>query len=97
MVAVSDFSGLASSICALARAPAIAPIDSLERCMTDLRHLEIKADGARLGSLGPNAVPNRFLGILRHEFLQLNFRCFMIEESCAGLTKHAGKFRPGIG
>ena len=46
MVAVSDFLGLANSIWALAKAPAIAPIVSLDRCMTDLRHLEIKADGA---------------------------------------------------
>src|SRR6266404_619427 len=51
MVAVRDFSGLANSICALASAPAIAPIDSLQRCMTDLRHLEIKADGAGLAAV----------------------------------------------
>src|SRR6266436_6435699 len=97
MVAVSDFSGLASSIWAFARAPAIAPMVSLQRCMTDLRDLEVKADGARFGSLGPDAMPNCLLGILRHQLLQLNFRCFMIEKSRAGLAKHAGEFRPGIG
>jgi hypothetical protein len=32
MVATNDFSGLVSSDWALARAPAMAPIDSLERC-----------------------------------------------------------------
>src|SRR5216684_2413438 len=97
MVAVSDFSGLASSIWAFARAPAIAPMVSLERCMTDLRQLEVKADGAGFGPLGPNAMPDRLLGILGHQLLQLGFRRFMIEKSCAGLAEDAGKFRPGIG
>src|SRR5258706_11918916 len=36
IVAVSDFSGLASSIWALASAPAIAPMVWLELCMTGL-------------------------------------------------------------
>src|SRR5258708_3246468 len=97
MVAVSDFSGLASSIWAFANAPAIAPIDSLDRCMTDFRHLEVKADGARFGSLGPDTVPNRLPGILRHQFLQLRLGSFMIEKSRPGLAKDAGKFRPGVG
>jgi len=45
MVAVCDFSGLVSSICALARAAAIAPMVSLERCMGRLRLLEnVEAD-----------------------------------------------------
>src|SRR6266436_1534633 len=97
MVAVSDFSGLASSICALASAPAIAPIDSLERCMTNLRHLEVKADGAGFGSLGPDTVPNRLLGVFGHKLLQLDFSGFMIEKGRPRLAKHPGQFRPGIG
>src|SRR5207245_1645158 len=97
MVAVSDFSGLASSIWAFASAPAIAPIDSLERCMTDLLHLEVKADGARFRPLGTHTMPNRLLGILRHQLLQLRLGSFMIEEGSTGLTKHAREFGPGIG
>src|SRR5258707_447655 len=97
MVAVSDFSGLASSIWAFASAPAIAPIDSLERCMTDLRHLEIKADGARFRTLGRDAMPDGLLGILRHQLLQLALGGFMIQEGSASLAKHPGQFRPGIG
>src|SRR2546429_648941 len=96
MVAVSDFSGLASSIWAFASAPAIAPIDSLERCMTNLRHLKIKADGPRFGSLASNAVPNSLLGVFRHQLLQLCLCSFVIQKSCAGLAKDTGKFRPGI-
>src|SRR3954467_11466856 len=42
MVAVSDFSGLASSIWALASAPAIAPMVSLERCIGDLLLHEVE-------------------------------------------------------
>jgi hypothetical protein len=33
MIAISDFSGLVSSACALASAAAIAPMVSLDRCM----------------------------------------------------------------
>src|ERR1700687_1639060 len=45
MVATSDFSGLVSSRCALASARASAPIESLERCIGDLRIQEVKANG----------------------------------------------------
>jgi hypothetical protein len=48
MVAMRDFSGLVSSARALASAAAIAPIDSLERCMVLLRHKDIETDRARL-------------------------------------------------
>jgi hypothetical protein len=36
MVATSDFSGLTSSACALAKAAANEAIDSLDRCMATL-------------------------------------------------------------
>src|SRR5258706_3493023 len=65
--------------------------------MSDLRHLEVEADRARFGSLGPNTVPNRLLGILRHQLFQLRLGSFMVEKSRAGLAKDAGKFRPGVG
>ena len=40
------FPGLVSSDWALASALAMAPIDSLERCMIDLRSYEVETDGA---------------------------------------------------
>jgi len=46
MVATSDFSGLTSCACALAKAAAIVPIVSLARCMAVLHFVEIEADGA---------------------------------------------------
>jgi hypothetical protein len=46
MVPTRDFSGLTSSACALARAAAIVPIVSLERCTAALHLEQIKADGA---------------------------------------------------
>src|SRR6516164_3865351 len=46
MVPTRDFSGLTSSACALAKAAAMLPIDSLERCTTTLRFEQIKADSA---------------------------------------------------
>src|SRR5260221_12816471 len=97
MVAVSDFSGLASSIWAFARAPAIAPMVSLQRCMTGLRLHEVEAHRARFRAFGPNAVPDRLLGVLGHQPLKLDLCGFMIEEGSPGLAKHASEFRPGIG
>src|SRR5437868_1548068 len=97
MIAVSDFSGLASSIWALASAPAIAPMVSLERCMTGLHLHEIEAHRSRLRALGTDPVPDRLFGVLRHELLQLGFGSVMLCIGRAGLTEDAGEFRPGIG
>src|SRR3954453_22158009 len=97
MMAVSDFSGLASSIWALARAPAIAPMVSLERCMLGLRFMHIKTDGTRFGAFGANPMADRFLGILWDELLQLGLRRVVFGMCAAGLTKHGCEFGPGIG
>src|SRR5580693_8076001 len=70
MVATSDFSGLVSSDWALARALAIAPIDSLDRCISSLHFKEFEADGAGFRALGPKAMPGCLLGVLRHQALQ---------------------------
>src|ERR1700728_4006270 len=81
MVATSDFSGLASSACALARAAAIAPIVSLDRCMAVPLGEKIKADRARLRALGPNAMAGGFLGVLWHQGLELGLGPPMVEKS----------------
>src|ERR1019366_10206062 len=97
MVAVSDFSGLAISIWALASAPAMAPIVSLQRCITGLYFMELKTDGAGFGAFGPHAMANGFPGVLRHQLLQLGLGRVMIEIGPPGPAKHPGEFRPGIG
>src|SRR5215212_9987643 len=97
MVAVSNFSGLASSIWALANAPAIAPMVSLERCMIGLRLLNIETDRAGFRAFGAYAVPDRLLCILRHQLLQLGLRRVVFGMGAAGLTKHGCEFGPGIG
>src|SRR5882724_505685 len=61
MVAIRDFSGFVSSAWALARAAAMAPIDSLERCMVHLQIHQVKTDGAGFRAFGPQAVADRFL------------------------------------
>ena len=48
---------------ALARAAAIVPMVSLERCTAVLRLKEIKADGAGFRALGTDAVADGLLGI----------------------------------
>ena len=50
----------------LGQRAAIAPMVSLERCMTGLRLMEIETDGAGLRALGPYAMANGFFGVLRH-------------------------------
>src|ERR1700716_3463473 len=97
MVAVSDFSGLVSSAWALARAPAMAPIDSLERCITSLHFKEVEADGAGFRALGAQAMPYRLLGVLGHQPFQFGLGVLVLEKRGSGLAKHSGKFRPGIG
>jgi hypothetical protein len=64
MIPISDFSGLLSSACPLARAAAIAPIDSLDRCMAAVQAQDIEAHRAGLRPLGADAMPDR-LSVLR--------------------------------
>ncbi len=40
---------------------------------------------------------NRFLGILRHEALELGLRLFVLEVGVPRRDKDAGEFRPCIG
>src|SRR5262249_57301028 len=97
MVAINDFSGLMSSDWALASALAIAPIDSLERCMIALRPNGLETDGARFRALGTHPMADRLLGIFRHESLQLSLGTLMFQECPARTAEDAGKLRPGIG
>ena len=76
---MSDFSGLMSSICALAKAAAKLLMDWLDRCMVGLPGKTVKADGARFGPLGPNAMANRLLGILWHKALKFDLGLLVLE------------------
>src|ERR1700688_564944 len=96
MVAVSDFSGLASSACALASAPAMVPIDSLDRCIGCLHAQDVEAHGAGFRPFGPNAMPHRLLGVLRHEPFQLGLDVLVFEKRRPGPAKHAGKLGPAV-
>src|SRR6516225_7005738 len=96
MVAVSDFSGLTSSACALAKAEASAATDSLDRGMGRLRLQHIKAHRARFRALGFHAVPDRLLGILGHQGFELAFRPFVVEKGTPGVSEERGELRPGI-
>src|SRR5215813_4963455 len=97
MVATSDLSGLVSSACALASAAAMVPMDSLQRCMAALHAQDIKTHRTGLGSFGSYAMADRFLGVLGHKGLELRLGILMLEVSLARASKHARKFRPGIG
>src|SRR5262249_45173679 len=99
MVAVSDFSGLVSSACALASAAAIAPIDSLDCCMARLGPglaEEFEADRARLRSLSPDSMAKCFFGVLRDQALQFGLGLLMVQESRPGSAVDTGKCRPGV-
>src|ERR1700689_2080793 len=96
MVPFRDFSGLTSSACALANADARLAMDGLDLCTATLHAEEIKAHRPRLRALGPNAVPDRLLGILRYQTLQFRLGLFMFEVYRAGPREDCGELRPGI-
>ena len=60
MVAISAFSGLVSSACALASSDVIAPMVSLDHCTAVSLVEKIEADRARLRTFGANAMAGRF-------------------------------------
>src|SRR6266851_1037783 len=97
MVAVTNFSGLVSSPWALARAAAMAPMVSLERCIGQIRIHEVKADGTRLRALGAQAVSDRLLGVLRHQLLQLGLSALVLLIGRAGPAIGGCEFRPRVG
>src|SRR3954471_10270929 len=96
MVPTSDFSGLVSSSCAWARAAAIVPIDSLERCMTALHGHEVETDCTGLRTLGPDPMAIGFLGVLRHERLELALCLLMLGEGWPRSAVDAGELGPGV-
>src|SRR5215831_13168323 len=96
MVAVSDFSGLISSACALAKAEASAATVSLDRGMGRLRLQHIKAHRPRFRALGLHAVPDSLLGILGHQGFELAFGPFVVEKGAPGVAEERGELRPGI-
>src|ERR1700693_4013866 len=98
MAPMRDFSGLVSSHCVFASAPANAAIDSLERCMALLPALqEIEAHGAGFGALGPYAMPDGLPGVFRHQAFELGLGVLMVEMGLAGLRVDAGELRPSVG
>src|SRR5450631_3276735 len=61
---------------------------SLKRCMTGLRLMEIKADGAGFRALGAHAMTDGLFGVLRHQLLQFRLCRVVIEIGRAGPAKH---------
>src|ERR1700739_2810801 len=97
MGATRGFSGLLSSACALASAPAMVPIDSLDRCMGRLHGQDLEAHGSGFRAFGPDAMPARLLGVFRHQALELVLGVLVYDNSRPGPAEHAGKLGSGIG
>src|SRR5713101_5436171 len=97
MVALSDFSGLVSSPWALASAAAMAPMVSLERCISGLHVQKVEADSTGFGALGAQAVPGGLLGILRDQLLQLGLGALVLLVGRAGAAVGGGELRPRVG
>src|SRR5262245_19587110 len=95
MVATRAFSGLMSSDWTLASALAMAPIDSLQRCMINLPY-EVETDGAGFLALGSHPMSDRLLGVFGHECLQFGLGILVFEESRACTAEDASKFRPRV-
>src|SRR5450631_2794842 len=99
MVAVSDFSRLAISSSAFAKAAAIMPIDSLARCIAGPHNglHELETDGAGFRAFGAYAMPDSFLGVVRHQGFEFALGLLMLEKRRSGPPEAAGKFRPSVG
>src|SRR5262245_58686695 len=96
MVAVSDFSGLTSSACALAKAEASAANVSLDRGMGRLCLQHIKAYRACFRPLGAHAMPGGLLGILGDQGFEPAFRPFVVEKGASSVAEECSEFRPRI-
>src|SRR5215831_17768999 len=96
MVAVNDFSGLTSSACALAKAEASAATVSLDRCMGGLHRQDVEAHRPRFGSLRPHPVPDRLLGVLWHQRLELALGALVVEKGLPGVAEERRELCPGI-
>src|SRR4029077_1612876 len=89
IVPMSDFSGLASSICALANAVASAAIEGLDRCMAPLLSRlcqKVKADGTGFGAHRAQPVRDRLLGVLGHQAFELGLGLLVFEMGDAGAS-----------
>src|SRR5208337_1293282 len=89
-------SGLTRCACALAKAVARAANDSLDRCTGGLRIQNIEAHRSRFGALGPHAMPDRLLGVLGHQDLELGLCPLVVEEGAARIAEQGRKLRPGV-
>ena len=78
MVALRDFSGLVSSPWALARPLRWRRWSHWSGASADLHFHQIKADRTGFRSLGPKSVAGRFLGIFRHQFLEVGLGAFVL-------------------
>src|ERR1700730_13586243 len=96
MVAVSDFSGLTSCSCALARAAAKAATELLDCCTGSLRIQDIEAHGARFRALCSHPMPDCLLRVLGDEVLELGLCPLMIEKCRAGVAEKCSELCPGI-
>src|ERR1700751_436933 len=96
MVAMSAFSGLVSSACALARAAAIAPIVSLERCIAVLRLDQVKAHRPRFRAFRLHPMTERLLGVLRDEALEFGLGFLVIEKGLPGGAEDRRELGPGV-
>ena len=81
---------------AVASAPAMVPIDSLERCMGCLLAQNIEADGSGLRPLGPDTMPHGLLGVFRHQPLELGLGALVLQKGRPGPAEHPGHLGPGI-
>src|SRR5262249_45345754 len=96
IVAVSDFSGLTSSACALASAAASAATDSLHLGMGGLHRVKIEAHCSRLRPLPSYPMPVRLPDVVRHQGLELAFGPLMVEEGLPCVAEQGSELGPGI-
>src|SRR5690242_17877591 len=65
--------------------------------MPRLSFQNIEPDGARFNAPSAHSMPDRFLGVLRHERLQFGLGAFVIKKSASRAAKRRSEFRPRVG
>jgi hypothetical protein len=71
-------------------------MDSLDRCMTTLHVEEVETHRPGFRPPGPDPMPGRLLGILRHEALELGLGLLMLEMGRPSPRKDPSELCPGI-
>src|SRR5690242_19802656 len=81
----------------MAKAAANEAIDSLDRCMRSFHVEEVETHRAGFRPPGADPMPDRLLGVLRHQAFEFSLGLLVLEMYSPGPRKDTGELRPRVG